>query len=522
MRLPIIPAVVAAVLLGAVYYLFNATKSGERSLDAPKITRLVDIEGIETEVAISNDGNRFAVIASGDLWLLNTATGERKRLTQTPEPEAFPAWTPDGKRVTFTRGTDTFVFNLDSNTAEVLRRNATSLSWSPTSRQAFVRDRALWLTDAGGQNEQNVVEADAVADVTIQAPRFSPDGSQIAFIKSQLGLRGEVWVVDILKGMSRPLVADRPAENPIDVGWINDSRDLAYLTNRAGAYSIWYVDFAQSTINPLTQPLVTVPLARIGMAVSKDRIVLPRHIVDSNIVLSDGTAVANSEKLEFQPAASPDGNLIAYTIAEDNKSEIWTTGVHGENATFRTVGREPRFSANGFQIVYTHTDLSGNDDIWKIDIRNGSAERVTDADEIDVAADWSADGQSIAFASARGGAISIWTTPASGGKRLRINEAGYAPRYSPDSKSIMFWNRQALWTMWADGKNPQEVARDVFEPVAAVWSRIKQGPRFFAKAPAERPVWPGFDMLPDGRFVLAPIDIRETGLWAIDLTYKEK
>jgi hypothetical protein len=29
-------------------------------------------------------------------------------------------------------------------------------------------------------------------------------------------------------------------------------------------------------------------------------------------------------------------------------------------------------------------------------------------------------------------------------------------------------------------------------------------------------------MLPDGRFVLAPIDIRETGLWAIDLTYKEK
>jgi hypothetical protein len=34
--------------------------------------------------------------------------------------------------------------------------------------------------------------------------------------------------------------------------------------------------------------------------------------------------------------------------------------------------------------------------------------------------------------------------------------------------------------------------------------------------------WPGFDVLKDGRFIEAPIDIRETALWAIDLTYKEK
>src|SRR5262249_21420672 len=155
-------AVVAAALLGAVWYLFNASKSAERKLDVPKITRLVDIPGIETEIAIANDGNRFAVIVSGDLWLLNNATGERRQLTQTSEPESFPAWSPDGKRITFTHGTDTFAYNLDSNTQELLRNNATSLSWSPTSRTAFVSDRALWLTDAGGHNEQKVVDADAV------------------------------------------------------------------------------------------------------------------------------------------------------------------------------------------------------------------------------------------------------------------------------------------------------------------------------------------------------------------------
>jgi Tol biopolymer transport system component len=528
MKLPIIPAVVTAVLLAAVWYLFNATRSGERSLDVPHLARLADIEGIETEVASSVDGMRYAVVASGNLWLLNTATNQRKQLTQTPQPVSFPAWTPDEKRITFTRGSNTYAFSLSDGKEELLRANATFLGWSTTNRTAFVRDRSLWLTDAAGLNEKQIVPADAIPDVSIQCPRFSPDASQIAFVKTQLGLRGEVWVMDINSGMARPLVADHPAENPLDVAWINGGRDLAYLTNRAGSYSLWYVDFAQSTINPMTQPLLTVPMGRIGIAASKDRIVVPRQFVDSNIILSDKTSIAASDKLEFQPAASPDGTFIAYTVVDGNKSEVWTAGIHGGQPTFRTAGREPRFSANGFQIVYTHMDPLGNDDIWKIDIRNGSAERVTDADEIDVTADWSADGQSIAFASARGGPISIWTTPASGGKRLRLNDGGYAPRFSPDSKTILFWNHQALWTMQADGKNPREVARDIFEPAAGVWDisgfRKKKAGNvpIFTKPPVDYPVWPEFDVLPDGRFVLAPIDIRETGLWAVDLTYKEK
>lgn len=530
MRLPIVPFVIAATLLAGVWYLFTTTRPDRKTLDVPRLTRLADIDGIETEIAIAPDGNQYAVIASGDIWILNLSTGGRVQITRTPQAESFPAWTPDGKRITFTRGPDTFSIDPDTKAEELFRSNATSLSWSSTSRTTFVRDRALWIANPNDQNERKLVEADAALDVTMERPRFSPDSLQIAFIKSQLGLRGEVWVADVLNGMARPLVSDRAAENPMDIGWINDGRDLAYLTNRAGAYSVWYVDLAQSAIKPLTQPLVSVPLARIGMAVSKDRIVLPRHFVDSNIVLSDGTRVADSEKLEFEPAASPDGNRIAYVLADENKFEIWTAGLNGEKPAFRALGREPRFSANGYEMVYTHNDLNGNADIWKIDIRNGSAERVTDADEIDVTADWSPDGRSIAFASARGGAVSIWTIPASGGKRLRINDGGYAPRYSPDSASILFWNRQALWTMDADGRNSRKIAGDLLAPAMGVWSR--KGPAFFANgeirtaretlfALTDHLMWPGFDVLRDGRFVIAPIDIRETGLWAIDLTYKE-
>ena len=517
MRIPIIPMLVVLVLGGTVVYFWNATGSDPRTLDVPKLTRVADLDGIETEVAIAPDGSRYAVIVSGDLWLMDPVQGDKKQLTRTPAAETFPAWSSDGKQIAFTRGSDTFVIGADSGSERLFRANATSLSWSSTGRTAFVRDRALWVANANDQDGKPLVEADVNPDATIQSPRFSPDALRIAFIKSQLEIRGEVWLVDTVGGMPQPLVSDRPAENPTDLAWIVGGRGLAYLTDRAGAYSIWYLDLSESKILPLTPPLVTVPVGRIGMGVTRDRIVVPRHFTDSNIVLSDGTPVVASEKLEFEPAVSRDGTLVAYTIAEENRFEIWTAGIHGEKPAFRTLGREPRFGSNNYEIVYTHADLSGNADIWKIDIRNGSAERVTDAEEIDVAADWSPDGQSIAFASARGGSVAIWSIPASGGKRLRISDAGYAPRYSPDSQTILFWNRQAFWTMDAGGRNLREIFRGAPHPTAGVWTA--KGPVFSANM--DQPVWPRFDVLSDGRLVVAPIDIHETTLWAIDLTYKE-
>src|SRR5687767_7821412 len=110
MRLPIIPIIVAALLLGAVFYLFNSlAETKKRILDVPLLTRIADIDGIETEVALSPDGTRCAVVVDGDLWMLNISDGTSTRITQTAEPESFPAWSPDGRRLTFTRGNDTFV-----------------------------------------------------------------------------------------------------------------------------------------------------------------------------------------------------------------------------------------------------------------------------------------------------------------------------------------------------------------------------------------------------------------------------
>src|SRR5262245_25089059 len=63
MRLPIIPFLIAATILGTVVYLFNSTGSARRILDVPRLTRLADIDGVETEVSPSPGGARCVVVA---------------------------------------------------------------------------------------------------------------------------------------------------------------------------------------------------------------------------------------------------------------------------------------------------------------------------------------------------------------------------------------------------------------------------------------------------------------------------
>src|SRR5262245_23717047 len=208
MRLPIVPLVVAATLLAAVVSLFNASSGATRRiLDAPKLTRLADIPGIETEVAISPDGGRCAVIADNDLWILNLSDGSQRRVTESPEKERFPAWSPDGQRLAFTRGEDTFITKPDQvQTPELFRPGATYLSWSSTGRLMYVHNGGLWLTDIGERNEQQLVPPDENPNITIRSPRFSPDTLQIGFIKSLLNISGQVWTVDALNGKAGAIV----------------------------------------------------------------------------------------------------------------------------------------------------------------------------------------------------------------------------------------------------------------------------------------------------------------------------
>ena len=526
MRLPLIPIAVVAVLMGVVAALITLIPPAEQFLGAPMVSALMDIDGVETDVAVAPDGVRYAVISSGNLWFTNTDSNTRLQLTDSAEIESSPAWTPDGARITFTREQDTFVIEPESRSEELFIADAADLSWSATGQTTFVRGGGLWVATSTGADALEIVPANANSDVQIRVPRFSHSGSQILFILSMLNLRGEIWVADTSTGDAVPIIADRSAENPTAAEWIIDDRHIAYMTDRGGGLAVWFVDLDESTVVPLTAPMMGRSLAPLRIGVHGGRIIMPRHFVDSDIRTSDGRSLAATEHLEFDPTVSRDGALIAYTVENESRFEIWVAGLDGGDPRYVALGRHPRFSPSGNEIVYSRIDLDGNKDIWKVDVRTGVPQQLTDAAEIDDVPDWSPDGRTIIFTSERDGQLALWTIPSSGGQRLKLNEGGYAPRFSPDGSRITYWYGAGLWTADWDGSHPDQIA-DIAEPVFGVWGPT--GPVYSERnrIPADRngdlsvDIWPSFDHLPGGGWLVAALEVEKTELWTLDLVYTE-
>ncbi len=72
-------------------------------------------------VAETNRDRSLSVFTQdGDIIVMDNATGKRRQVTKTAEPEMNPRFTPDGHHITFQRGTNLFLMSLDDGDLEQL------------------------------------------------------------------------------------------------------------------------------------------------------------------------------------------------------------------------------------------------------------------------------------------------------------------------------------------------------------------------------------------------------------------
>ena len=324
-------------------------------------------------------------------------------------------------------------------------------SLSPDGRSvAFVADH-------GGQPDiwVGLVSGGSLARITNDPhlkyrPRWSPDGSKIAY--GQLNEAGiyDIWMVPSLGGTARKILT-----GGADPAWAPDGHSLVYTNFVSG--SLWICDANGGNPRQLTEADGT--FAQHHPAYSHDgrQVVYVRH--------------RRNPRFTSLP---PYGELEIVELSTGKTRAVTHDGV---------LALSPAWSpADDF--IYFASSRGGAVNIWRIAARGGEPEQVTASQGDDAELDLSVDGKRLAFSTyqfniniaemsvdAKSGVSGLkWLTTDSA-------RAGAAPAYSHDGKRLAYFTsrrgaeNETVWVVDIDGLNATPLVQDDFMNLYPRWSR---------------------------------------------------
>ena len=328
-------------------------------------------------LAFVNASNELRVVGADGRGERRIATAGRPLTEVSWDHLADPAWSPNGKLVAYGRNIGTVmvaeraelrVVGVDGSDDTLLVSVPAGIihtvRWSPDGRHlAFVLwtpnpavAAATW-TDYGGRWDLYLIDADGsglrnVAPVHASYSGhidFSPDGSRLAFISDQQGLRG-VYTVDVADA-SLPVRLSPPDIMASYPAWSPNGKRLVY----AGTSVLDMAD--------LTAPELWA-------------------------IDADGSNPVRLPVRSWAPVSwSPDGKRLVYASANGLK----TIGANGRGPRTLTSGNDygPVWSRHG-QIAFIRSEKQCcGRTLWVMNANGSNRHRVTWADRVDVGLAWS-------------------------------------------------------------------------------------------------------------------------------------
>ena len=388
----LVPVLLAlALIAGAGLGLWYRWPTSTETLEAP--LPLTSSPGRVFEPQVSPDGKHVAFIWIGerndnyDVYVQLIGAGTPLRLTADPAPEFSPAWSPDGRNLAFLRTV-------------------------PGGREEIL------VIPAFGGVERKVGEMAAVIHaVGFEGPHitWTPDGNSLVF--QDAGRQNQPAGLSLLSlqtGENRPLTSPSVGMG-IDTGptFSPDGRSLAF----------------RRMYSHLASDIFLMPLG-------------PDYRARGGLKrLTHGAFAAT-------PAWTPDGREIVYSDGPIGSQTLWRVPARegakpsrlplsGEGLLFPSISRP----AAGMAPRLVYAQWSWRLNVWEAAIvGNQPPVPLLTSMRRDYEAEYSPNGERIAFASDRSGRFEVWTCLRDGTQALQLTTIGRVsgPRWSPDGASIVF------------------------------------------------------------------------------------
>ncbi len=455
-------------------------EGGARRL--PVLTQLTFDKAIEQFPAISPDGAR--VVFSRDigkvrkLFLTTISDGAEEPLTDGAHDDIQPAWAPSGDKLLFVRSREP---HARVEPSDVFGRYVGGDVWL---LDLATRKTALVASDAAN-------------------PSWSPDGARIAF-DGQWSGAWRIWIADARGRNPEQATGDSTdAIHHLRPRWSPDGRRIVFNNFEGTKFDVRVADLETKRMTWVTDDY-TMDLhpvwAPAGDAVyfSSYRgggINIWRMPVDD-----DGTPIGAMEQVTAGPGHDVDldvaqsGRLVCAILKQN--ADIWRLPVDPETgaaagapepvvATTRENSRGA-WSPDGTSIAFS-SDRSGAMNLWLLDA-GGRTRPITRGAGSDYQPNWSPDGRTWAFFSGRGGALDIWRADVATGEMMQLTHGegcSINPFFSPDGARIAFQSdrdgRLEVWVMNADGSDVRQLTQMGVAGHFLRWSR--DGARIFFRCP---------------------------------------
>ena len=424
---------------------------------------------------VSINQSHIAFTYAGKIWLVERAGGTAKRLTNTQNEETNPVFSPDGRRIAFSRSNgndwDVFIAQADGSgeptRVTMMPEDDFVTAWSPDGKDVIfetTRDEEtvirLYKTSA-----DRLMLATALPLHQSYSGSMSPDATRIVYNPRsgagdwryyRGGYAAPLWIANLKTGALEKL--SNGTQNDRNPVWVEDR--IFFVSDRTGIFNLYFYDTKSKKTEQLTRYTgqgVRSASATNGAAVyvQQGRI----HVLDLKTNKDDVIRVSVAP--DTSELASRNVSAVRYLeqILPSPNGDRVVFGARGEVIVFdpangsyknltNTPGiaeRYPTISPDNKSVAYV-SDESGEYALHIRSLENDSVKKIAIEQKPSFYWNlvWSPDSRKLAFPDRR---LGLWMVDVTAETAIRVDTSSYSaqeswtPNFSPDSRFLTYSKR---------------------------------------------------------------------------------